>query len=170
MIAVISELKSIQFETTGNGNRNLLKIKRKVRDWLHAPKSIFPFETEYFQNINYIIHDLHLKAASSYLQDWHEWLRFTFDKLAMDLSIIFFNFFRPYGKANLKSLFTGKSSCWQEMVHLKCSWVPPVTSNQWHVGVEHTKKLILSWVASYMSQSHYIHKSPAMSSFYETEY
>ena len=27
------------------------------------------------------------------------------------------------------------------MVHLKCSWVPPVTSNQWHVGVEHTKKL-----------------------------
>ena len=81
MIAVISELKSIQFETTGNGNRNLLKIKRKVRDWLHAPKSIFPIETEYFQNINYIIHDLHLKAASSYLQDWHVRLRFTFDKL-----------------------------------------------------------------------------------------
>ena len=83
-----------------------------------------------------------------------KWHRIWYHK--MILSIIYFNFHRAYGKANLKSLFTGKSSCWQEMVHLKCSWVPPVTSNQWHVGVEHTKKLILSWAASYMSQSHYI--------------
>ena len=88
MIAVISELKSIQFETTGNGNRNLLKIKREVGDWLHAPKSIFPIETEYFQYINYIIHDLHLRSCNCLKWrrykdfDWHvRMLRFNFDKL-----------------------------------------------------------------------------------------